>query len=99
MSASIDELFGSGALPRYVVSRAVITSGLPWSRSRVAWHPVPADLARHRDRATAFHVAWQRWLGDGELVFCQGSDPRGPALAAQATAAPAFDTQRRRIWT
>ena len=59
---------------------------------------MPADLARRKDRAEAFHAAWQRWMGAGELVYCHGADARGTDLAAQASHVPALETQRRRIW-
>ena len=81
VSAALDELFGGGALARYVVSRRVVAGRWPWSRARPAWHAVPADLARRKDRAEAFHGAWRRWLGDGELVYCHGAGERGRALA------------------
>jgi hypothetical protein len=90
-SAALDELLGGGGLARYVVSRQARGAG-------VVWHPVPADLARRRDRADAFHAAWTRWVGPAELVYAHGDDPRGPALAAQALGVSELETQRRRIW-
>ena len=94
VSAALDELFGGGALARYVVSRAVVAGRWPWSRARPAWHAVPADLARRKERAEAFHAAWRRWVGDGELVYCHGADARGRALAVRASASRALETQR-----
>ena len=88
VSAALDELFGGGALPRYVVSRKVATSPVPFLGRRTAWHAVPADLARRKERAAAFHVAWQRWLGGGELVYCHGTDARARDLAVQRRASP-----------
>ena len=98
VSAALDELFGGGGLPRYVVSRRVATSPVPFLGRGTAWHAVPADLARRKERAEAFHVAWQRWMGKGELVYCHGTDPRARELAGQASAVASFETQRRRIW-
>ena len=98
VSAALDELFGGGALARYVVSRRVVAGRWPWSRARQAWHAVPADLARRKDRAEAFHAAWRRWLGDSELVYCHGAGERGRTLAVQASAAATLATQQRRIW-
>jgi hypothetical protein len=95
VSAALDELFGGGGLARYVVSRRVATSLVG---RRTAWHAVPADLARRKERAEAFHVAWQRWLGKGELVYCHGTDARARALAVQAASLAPLETQRRRIW-
>ena len=65
---------------------------------RTAWHAVPADLARRKERAEAFHAAWRRWMGKGELVYCHGADPRGRDLAVQASGVAPLETQRRRIW-
>jgi len=98
VSAALDELFGGGGLPRYVVSRRVATSPLPFVGRRTAWHAVPADLARRKDRAEAFHLAWQRWMGKGDLVYCHGTDPGARDLAARACAVAPLETQRRRIW-
>ena len=93
MTSALDDLVGGGGLARYVVSRRVAES---LSR-RVAWHAVPADLARRKDRADAFHNAWTRWCGKGLLVYAHGSD-EGARLATEALAAPSRATQRRRIW-
>ena len=98
VSAALDELFGGGGLARYVVSRKVATGALALVLRQEAWHAVPADLARRKERATAFHAAWQRWLGKAELVYCHGTDPRARELAVQAASVPALETQRRRIW-
>ncbi len=95
VSAALDELFGGGGLARYVVSRKVAAG---FVGRRTAWHAVPADLARRKERAEAFHIAWRRWMGKGELVYCHGTDPRGRALAVQASSVPPLETQRRRIW-
>jgi hypothetical protein len=96
VSAALDELFGGGGLPRYVVSRKVVTR---WVGGRAtAWHAVPADLARHRERAVAFHLAWRRWMGASELVYCAGTDPRAAELSLRASAVAALETRRRRIW-
>jgi superfamily II DNA or RNA helicase len=98
VSAALDELFGGGALARYVVSRRVLAGRWPWSLTRPTWHPVPSDLARRKERAEAFHAAWRRWLGGSELVFCHGAGERGRELAVRASGAAVLETQRRRIW-
>ena len=91
---ALDELVGGGALPRYVVSRRVHAGGVHLA---TVWHAVPADLARRRERADAFHAAWRRWCGKSELVYAH-SGPRGTELAALAAATGGLETQRRRIW-
>jgi len=90
VTAAIDDVVGGGGLPRYVVSRVAAGEG-------TVWHAVPADLARRKDRAEAFHRAWSHWCGRSRLVYAHGSE-EGARLATQALAAPTRATQRRRIW-
>ena len=90
VTAALDDVMGGGGLPRYVVSRVAAGEG-------IVWHAVPADLARRKDRAEAFHRAWARWCGRSKLVYVHGSDD-GARLAAEALGAPSRPTQRRRIW-
>jgi superfamily II DNA or RNA helicase len=92
--AALDEILGGTSLPRYVVSRRARGDGI---RLTTLWHPVPADLARRRDRADAFHTAWRRWCGPSELVYAH-EGARATELAALAAAAGGLQTQRRRIW-
>ncbi|HEV2813799.1 MAG TPA: hypothetical protein VGW10_11165, partial [Solirubrobacteraceae bacterium] len=92
--AALDEVVGGASLPRYVVSRGASAGGV---RLATAWYPVPADLARRRDRAEAFHATWRRWCGPSELVYAHAGE-RGTQLAALAAATGGLETQRRRIW-
>jgi hypothetical protein len=57
------------------------------------WYPVPADLARRRDRADAFHLAWMRWAGPGELVYLHNAPE-----ATREIATTTWETSARRIW-
>ena len=95
VSAAVDELVGGSGLPRYAVSRRAVGER---RRPATVWHPVPGDLARHRDRAGAFHAGWVRWVGQGELVYCHGQDPRAGEVAVAAGSGVALETQRRRVW-
>ncbi len=90
ITAALDDVVGGGGLPRYVVSRVAAGEG-------TVWHAVPADLARRKDRAEAFHHTWSRWCGRSRLVYAHGSD-EGARVATEALAAPTRATQRRRIW-
>ena len=63
-----------------------------------AWHAVPDDLGRRKDRAEAFAAAWRRWLGPAELVFTQRDGPGREALAAAVAQDWSYDTQRRAVW-
>src|SRR4029077_13316341 len=81
VTAALDELMGGGALPRYVVSRRALAEGAGrFARFCKVWHPVPAELARRKDRAEAFLVAWTRWCGPARLVYAH-DDAEGPRLA------------------
>ena len=61
-------------------------------------HPVPADLARHKDRAEAFARAWRRRLGPGRLVFTQRSDEGRRARAPAAGEDGGYETSLREVW-
>ena len=107
--AALDALLGPVERPRYLLSRLVappspsapdllrIAAG---SRAPLvtAWHAVPDDLGRRKDRAEALAAAWRRWLGPAELRFTQ-RDERGRAALAEAAAQEwSYDTQRRAVW-
>lgn len=97
VAAALDELLSGGAIPRYAVSRRV-DPGSALRRLAVAWHPVPADLARNRQRAAAFHVAWQRWAGTSELRSLIDLGPLAREAARSIGSVDVLATQRRRIW-
>ena len=82
------------------VTRAA-SSGVA-SRSRAplatAWHAVPDDLGRRKDRAEALATAWRRWLGPAELRFTQREEAGRAALAEAAAQDWSYDTQRRAVW-
>jgi len=63
-----------------------------------AWHAVPDDLGRRKDRAEAFAAAWRHWLGPAELAFTQRDGPGREALAAAVAQDWSYDTQRRAVW-
>ena len=81
--------------PRYLVSRPladprrgalgllgrVLTRRPPFDERL---HPVPADLARRKERAEAFARAWRRHVGPGRLVFTQRTDEGREARAEAA---------------
>jgi hypothetical protein len=107
-TAALDEVVGSVAFPRYLVSRLVpgrrhplgallrsMTFRPPFDQ---VWGPVPADLGRRKERAEAFALAWRRWLGPSELRFTQRSEAGREALAAASAQAPDYETRTRRVW-
>ena len=63
-------------------------------------HPVPADLARRKERAEAFLRAWRRHVGPGRLVFTQRESvpPTREARAEAAAEDGGYETLLRQIW-
>jgi superfamily II DNA or RNA helicase len=109
VTAALDALLGPVERPRYLLSRAIapprpsatallrLAAG---SRAPLmkAWHAVPDDLGRRKQRAEALAAAWRRWLGPSELVFTQRDGPGRAALAQAAAQDWSYDTQRRAVW-
>ena len=109
VTAALDALLGPVERPRYLLSRLVAPPDpAPPALVRmaagdrdglvVAWHAVPDDLGRHRERAGALAAAWERWFGPCELQFTQRDRDGRDALAAAAAQEWSFDTQRRAVW-
>jgi hypothetical protein len=109
---ALDELAGVSAAPRYLVARPLPDPGAgavallarvlvrrpPFP---VRHHPVPADLARRKDRAEAFARAWRRHLGPSGLLFTQRSMSSHPPRRARAEAAAedgGYETLVRDVW-
>ncbi len=109
VTAALDAMLGPVERPRYLLSRLVappdpstrdllrIAAG---SRARLvtAWHAVPDDLGRRKERAEALAAAWRRRLGPAELRFTQRGEAGHAALAEAAAQEWSYDTQRRAVW-
>ena len=106
---ALDELAGVSDAPRYLVARplpdpeagAAALLGRVLARRPpfpLRHHPVPADLARRKDRAEAFARAWRRQLGPSALVFTQRSDEGRRARAEAAADDGGYETLVRDIW-
>ena len=108
-AAALEELAGLAENPRYLVGRPLAEPGVgtvallgrvlarrPPFPERL--HPVPTDLARHKDRAEAFARAWRRRLGPGRLVFTQRSDEGRRARAQAAGEDGGYETSLREVW-
>jgi superfamily II DNA or RNA helicase len=78
---------------RYVVARPL--GAVPYER---AWHPVPSDFGRNRQRADAYAAAFARWLGPGEMRYVATTEEGREALAAAAGADAAWETHTRQLW-
>jgi superfamily II DNA or RNA helicase len=110
LAAALEEAISPAIGQRYVVSRpvwpperssgAVALRALTFRRPLdTAWHPVPSDLASHKDRATAYHGAWAKHLGDGELLFAGREDSAGrQQRTAAAAAGSEYVVSRRVLW-
>ncbi len=106
-SRALDDVLCPADFPRYLVSRLVPDGSLAGALVRALsgrppfqrrWLAVPADLGRSKQRAEAYALAWQRWLGPAELQFTQRS-AAGKDAAAQAGAQQAdYTTSRRQVW-
>ncbi len=96
-TAALEDAVAPAGAHRYVVSRP-LGGGARWPRYGTAWHPVPDDLGRNRRRADAYHAAFARWLGAGELRYAPSTE-EGRAALAEASALPeTYEAQRRRLW-
>jgi len=71
---------------------------VPFVGRATAWHAVPADLARRKERAEAFARAWRRHVGPGRLVFTQRSEEGREARAEAASADGGYETLVRDVW-
>jgi len=110
LATALELAIGPAANPRYVVSRPAWPPGLTLGAGRrraltlrrvfeTSWHPVPADLATHKERAAAYHAAWQVRLGPGELLFCGREGAAGrEAAALAASAEEQWFTSPRTLW-
>jgi hypothetical protein len=108
-AAALDELVSISDNPRYLISRPladprrgglgllgrVLTRQPPFDERL---HPVPADLARNKERAEAFARAWRRRIGPGRLIFTQRSDEGREARAVAASADGGYETLVRDVW-
>jgi superfamily II DNA or RNA helicase len=106
---ALDELAGVSDAPRYLVARPLPEPGAgaltllgrvlvrrpPFP---VRHHPVPADLARRKERAEAFARAWRRHLGPTGLVFTQRSEEGRRARAEAAAEDGGYETLVRDVW-
>jgi hypothetical protein len=108
-AAALDELAGVSDAPRYLVTRplpdpgagALTLLGRVLRRRPpfpVRHHPVPADLARKKERAEAFAHAWCRQYGPAELVFTQRSEEGRRARAEAAAEDGGYETLVRDVW-
>lgn len=109
VTAALDAMLGPVERPRYLLSRLVAPPDPPalgllriaagsTAGLTTAWHAVPDDLGRRKERAEALAAAWRRWLGPAELRFTQRGEPGRAALAEAAAQEWSYDTQRRAVW-
>ncbi|HEX6022806.1 MAG TPA: hypothetical protein VFZ00_12475, partial [Solirubrobacter sp.] len=103
------ELVSVSDAPRYLVSRPLadprrgptallgrVLARRPPFDERL--HPVPADLARRKERAEAFARAWRRHVGPGRLVFTQRTEEGRELRAEAASSDGGYETLIRDVW-
>ncbi len=109
VTSALDALLGPVERPRYLISRLVappepgpgaLLKLAAGARGDLvtAWHAVPDDLGRRKERAEALAAAWRHWLGPAELRFTQRDGAGREALAVAAAQEWSYDTQRRDVW-
>ncbi len=81
LMSALGELLEEAAAPRYLMSRQACVQATRTSPMLTVWYPVPADLARRRDRADVFHITWTRWAGPCELVYLHNAPEATRELA------------------
>jgi hypothetical protein len=108
-ASALEQLMGVSDAPRYLVGRPlpnpsvgavamlgrVLTRKPPFDERL---HPVPADLARNKERAEAFARAWHKRVGPGRLVFTQRSEEGREARAEAASEDGGYETLLRDVW-
>jgi hypothetical protein len=108
-AAALEQLMGVSDAPRSLVGRPlpnpsvgagamlgrVLTRKPPFDERL---HPVPADLARNKERAEAFARAWRKHVGPGRLVFTQRTEEGREARAEAASEDGGYEVLLRNIW-
>ena len=84
---ALDEALQPVSRPRYLISRLTAAPPHPRDVLRLGftgretvletWHPVPSMLASNRDRADAYLLAWQRWVGQGKVQYARSPEGEG----------------------
>ena len=110
LAAALEEAISPAVGQRYVVSRpawpaarrprTVVWRALTFRAPLDdAWHPVPSDLGSRKDRAEAYHAAWQAHVGRGQLLFAGREAAAGrDELVGAAAAGADYVTSRRTLW-
>lgn len=78
----MEEILGPIDNPRYLLVRHGATLGI----KRKDYHAVPTRIGVKKENATVFHQAWQRYVGDAELIYTRTPDTRKTLLYARAKA-------------
>lgn len=112
-ATALDEAVSPMTAPRYVLPRWVLDpspqGGAGWAvdlrtgvgtlrPDAVVWHSVPTVLGVRAERAHAYAVAWNRWVGGGPVVYT--GNPEGAGILAANRGSDPFDvtTAMRTVW-
>ena len=87
---ALDEILAPIENPRYLLTR----QKQRWRWQLRDYHAVPTVLGSKKEYAEAFYHAWQRRVGEGELIYARGSEGRALLLQARARAFSTAMTDR-----
>jgi superfamily II DNA or RNA helicase len=66
--------------------------------SKPAYHPVPQDLATHKELAEVFAAQWEKYVGGGQLVFTRSDWGRRVLFEARTQQRPNVKGLAFEIW-
>jgi superfamily II DNA or RNA helicase len=78
----MEEILGPIENPRYLLVRRGTTLGI----KRKDYHAVPTRIGVKKEFATVFHQAWQRYVGNADLIYTRTAESRKTLLFARAKA-------------
>ena len=78
----MEEILGPIENPRYLLIRRTRLLGL----NRTDYHAVPARIGVKKEFATVFVQAWQRYVGEAELLYTRNAENRRKLLHARVRA-------------
>ncbi len=78
----MEEILGRIENPRYLLVRHGMTAGI----KRKDYHAVPTRIGVKKEYATIFHQAWQRYVGNADLIYTRTAETRKILLFARAKA-------------
>ncbi|MEM8493675.1 MAG: DEAD/DEAH box helicase family protein [Pseudomonadota bacterium] len=78
----MEEILGPIENPRYLLVRHGATLGI----NRKDYHAVPTRIGVKKEFAAVFHKAWQRYVGNADLIYTRTAETKKTLLFARAKA-------------